>query len=285
MLDPSEFSLDKSQQPAPGVRRPRVPVPWVIGAAAVLAVGMVVWFFVSGRQAEEPAAEPPPSTSAAAPPAAVGPFALCEAADIEAVALPSLDGSDTLVSTLAGTLSAHPRVVAWLATDGLIRNFAVVVENIASGASPTVHLGALRPAGSFQATGEGLALVVDPRSYARYAPIAAAVDSVNAEAAARLCGALKPRLEEAYSDLGRGGTFDSALEGAIVAMLETPALGANVRVAPDEAAHVFRDTALESLTPAQKHLARMGATNTRLIQDKLRQIALAIGIPRTRLPE
>ena len=284
MLDPSEFSLDKSQQPAPGIRRPRVPVPWVIGAAAVLAVGMVVWFFLSGREVQEPVAEPQ-STIAAAPPPAAGPFALCEAADIEAVALPSLDDSDTLVNTLAGTLSAHPRVVAWLATDGLIRNFSVVVENIASGASPAVHLSALRPAGSFQATGEGLALVIDPRSYARYAPIAAAVDSVNAEAAARLCGALKPRLEEAYSELGRGGSFDSALEGAIVAMLETPALGANVRVAPDEAAYVFRDTALESLTPAQKHLARMGAANARLIQDKLRQIALAIGIPRTRLPE
>ena len=61
-------------------------------------------------------------------------------------------------------------------------------------------------------------------------------------------------------------------------MLETPALGGNVRVAPDEADYVFRDTALESLTPAQKHLARMGAANTRLIQGKLRQIALAIGI-------
>ena len=145
-MDPSEFSLDKSQQPAPGARPPRVPVPWVIGAAAVLAVGISVWFFLSGRQTQEPAAEPPPSTSAAAPPAAAGPFALCEAADIEVVAVPSLDDSDTLVSTLAGTLSAHPRVITWLATDGLIRNFAVVVENIASGASPAVHLSALRPA-------------------------------------------------------------------------------------------------------------------------------------------
>jgi len=285
MLDPSEFDLDKTQSAAPDVRRPRVPVPWVIGAAAVLTVGILVWFFVWGRQAQEPAPEPAPSISTAAPPAAAGPFALCEAADIDAVALPSLDDSDTLVSALAGTLSAHPRVAAWLATDGLIRNFVVVVENIANGASPAVHLRPLRPAGPFRVTGEGLALVIDPRGYARYAPIAAAVDSVNAEAAARLCGALKPRLEEAYDELGRGGSFDSALERAIVAMLETPALGGNVRVVPDEDGYVLRDTELESLTPAQKHLARMGAANARLIQDKLRQIALTIGIPRARLPE
>ena len=45
------------------------------------------------------------------------------------------------------------------------------------------------------------------------------------------------------------------------------------------------DAALENLTPAQGHLARMGVRNARVIQDKLRQIALAIGIPRDRLPQ
>ena len=128
-------------------------------------------------------------------------------------------------------------------------------------------------------------LFVDPRSYKRYASIAAAVDSVDPQAAARLCATLKPRLDEAYDELGRGGSFDAELERAIVAMLRTPALGGNVRLVPSGAVYAFEDEALESLTPAQKHLARMGARNVRVIQDKLRQIALAIGIPRERLPQ
>ena len=283
-MNPSEYDIEKTPTPSSGGRPARSPVPWLLGAAAVLAVGMVVWFLVPERQVEEPAAEPPPIASAAAPPPA-GPFGLCEGPDVDVVALPSLDDSDTLVGALAATLSEHPRVTAWLATDGLVRNFTVVVENIASGASPEVHLSPLRPAGVFRVTGEDQGLFLDPRSYERYAPIAAAVDSVDAQAAARLCGTLKPRLDEAYDELGRGGSFDGALERAIVAMLRTPALGADVRLVPSEAAYTFRDEALESLTPAQKHLARMGARNTRLIQDKLRQIALAIGIPRARLPE
>ena len=284
MLDPSEYDLEKTPAPPSGDRQPRSPVLWLIAAATVLAVGMVAWFFVSGRQAQEPATEPPPVASAAAAATpTTGPFALCEATDV--VALPSLDDSDTLVGALAGTLSTHPRLTAWLATDGLIRNVTAVVENIASGTSPAVHLSPLQPVGVFRVTGEGQGLFLDSRSYERYVPIAAAVDSVDPQAAARLCGTLKPRLDEAYDELGRGGSFDDALEKAIVALLQTPALGGDVRLVPSDAGYAFRDEALESLTPPQKHLARMGALNTRLIQDKLRQIALAIGIPRARLPE
>jgi len=53
----------------------------------------------------------------------------------------------------------------------------------------------------------------------------------------------------------------------------------------NDGTYAFRDAALESLTPAQKHLARMGPENTRVIQDKLRRIALAMGIPGDRLPQ
>ena len=282
MLDPSELDLQKTSSPLDGDPRPRSRAPWLIAAVAALAIGVGIWFFMSGRPAEEPAAEPAPDPSPAATPAA-GPVGLCEPTEV--VALPALDDSDTLVGALAGTLSTHSRLADWLATDGLIRNFAVVVENISSGVSPAVHLSSLRPAGEFRVTGEGQELFLDPRSYERYALIAAAVDSVDPQAAAQLCGTLKPRLEEAYDGLGRGDSFDNALEGAVVAMLRTPALGVDVRLVPNEDVYAFSDEALESLTPPQKHLARMGALNTRLIQDKLRQIALAIGIPRERLPE
>ena len=284
MFDPSEYDLEKTPAPVPepDVQQPRSPVPWVIAAGAVLAVGAVVWFVVSGRQAQQPA-EILPSTSATALPTPPTPaqFGLCGTTD--ALALPSLDDSDAFVGTLVGALSAHPRVTTWLTSDNLIRNFTVVIENIASGASPVAHLRALRPSGAFRVNDTDEGLFVDPRSYERYTPITAAVDSVDAPAAARLCATLKPRLEEAYDELGGGGSFDKALEEAIVAMLRTPGLSENVRLVPSGALYAFEDEALENLTPAQKYLARMGAPNARVIQDKLRQVALAIGIPPERL--
>lgn len=280
MADPLDYDIEKTPTPAPEARQPRSPLPWLLAAVAILAGGAAVWFFVAGRQAEQPAAEQPVRT-AAPPPVAQGP--LCQTTD--AIALPSLNGSDALVGTLVGALSTHPRVTTWLATDNLIRNLTVVVENVANGMSPATHLRSLRPAGPFRTTQRDDALFVDPRSYQRYAPFAAAVDSVNAQAAARLCATLKPRLDEAYGELGREGSFDSALERAIVALLQTPAVGENVRLVPRGVVYGFEDEALERLTPPQKHLARMGTRHARGVQDKLRQIALAIGIPGERLPQ
>jgi hypothetical protein len=281
MIEPTEYNLEKTPAPAYRFRQRRSPIRWRLAAAVILAGGAAVWFFVTGRQAEQTPEQPAAAARAAAPPPAAQ-RPLCEMAD--AAALPPLNDSDALARKLVRELSAHPRVTAWLATDNLIRNFTVVVENVANGASPAKHLRPLRPSGAFRVTNTKGVLLVDPRSYARYAAIADAVDSVDAQAAARLCATLKPRLDEAYGELGREGSFDSALERAIVALLRTPALSGNVRLVPKGALYAFEDEALESLTPAQKHLARMGARNERAIQDKLRQIALAIGIPGDRLP-
>ena len=120
MLDPSEYILEKTPAPDAGVRQPRSPVPWLMAATAILVMGAVVWFFVSGRQAQPPVAELLPSTGAVAlpTPPTLALFALCGTTD--AIALPSLDDSDAIVGTLVGALSAHPRVTAWLATDNFI---------------------------------------------------------------------------------------------------------------------------------------------------------------------
>ena len=50
--------------------------------------------------------------------------------------------------------------------------------------------------------------------------------------------------------------------------------------APDK----FVDEMLEGLTAAQKQLLRMGPRNVRIIKDKLRRIALALGVPSDALP-
>jgi hypothetical protein len=48
--------------------------------------------------------------------------------------------------------------------------------------------------------------------------------------------------------------------------------------------YAFADEGLERLTGAQKHLLRMGPRNVRIIKEKLRGIALALGIPPGELP-
>ena len=97
--------------------------------------------------------------------------------------------------------------------------------------------------------------------------------------------ALLPRFfGEAYRELGYpDGNFDLVVERAIVRVLETPVLEGDVDVRPSPVLYQFMDTRLERLAPAQKQLLRMGPRNVRLIQDKLRDVAYALGIPEERL--
>ena len=81
--------------------------------------------------------------------------------DPDDIELPPLDQSDALVRTLVQGLSSHPSVAAWLATDGLIRNFTVVVSNIAVGKTPVQHLKVLKPGDRFRTSARAGDLRID----------------------------------------------------------------------------------------------------------------------------
>jgi hypothetical protein len=202
----------------------------------------------------------------------------------EPIDVPPLGATDPLVRQLVGRLSSHPRIAAWLATDGLIRNFVVVVENVAHGATPAPHLRTLRPAEKFEPSDRDGALFVDPRSYDRYDTLAEAAASIDPAGAATVYATLKPRIEEAYRELGRTDRFDEALERAIAAILETPTVDGDVPLVPGPVGYRYADPALERLSSAQKQVVRMGPRNTAMVQAALREIGIALGIPAQRLP-
>jgi hypothetical protein len=253
----------------------RVAVVVLIAAAGAAAYIALAW---RPRPVPNPTATPAPSASAIESSPPLGGAG-------EPITIPPLDASDALVRTLVRKLSENPATTAWLTTNDLIRNFTVVIANIAEGATPAKHLRALRPAAPFHIVEHNRVLYVDPSSYDRYAPIADAVFSVDAAGAASLYGTLKPRIEEAHRELGFSDrSFDATLEGAIVALLNVPIADARVRLKPKGIGYAYADEHLEALTAAQKHLLRMGPRNARIIQAKLREIALALGVPATHLP-
>ena len=201
------------------------------------------------------------------------------------IVLPPLDQSDGVVADLVRKLSSHPGVAAWLTTKGLIRNFAAVVLSIADGRTPAKFLQPLRPRASFRVSERDGEIYVDPRSYERYRLLAEAVASIDANGSASLYATLKPRIEEAHRELGQpDASFDRTLERAIVSLLETPIREGPTRLRLHGIGYAFADPGSESLTAAQKQLLRMGPENARIVQSKLREIALALGIPAQRLP-
>ncbi len=256
-------------------------VKWVVIAVMVLLAIGVVWYAVSRPHAPAPAqtaqAEPAPASEPAAQPLGTTP---------ETVEVPALDESDGFVRESVRQLSSHPTIAAWLATDGLVRNFTVVVSNLADGKTPAGRLRALRPQATFLAADQGEQLTIDPRSYARYDQFADAIASLDPQGSARLYATLKPRIEEAYRDLGFPNTpFDRALTRAIVTLLKTPVVDRPIELVPQGAtSFAFADPDLETLPGAERQLLRMGPANVRKVQTSLRALSLALGIPADQLP-
>ena len=280
MLDVRDYELKKSPGDIGSMppERGSMGVRIAVGVLIVAAIAAAIYFAIGWRKGAAPASAPQPAASRPQP---VDPLGRGAAAD-----LPPLDETDAVVRELVTALSSHPTVAAWLTTDGLIRNFTVTVANIADGPTPARHLSKLRPAAPFRVMERDGDAVIDPRSYERYNTIAAAAASIDPAGSARLYAMLKPRIEDAYRDLGVPNTpFDRTLERAIVSLLSTPVSDEPLRVEPDGVSYAFAAPRLEALTPAQKHLLRMGPANARAIQASLREIALALGIPAERLPK
>jgi hypothetical protein len=280
MLD---LELHKTPEPPLEDARPKRPVAlWIVVAGLVVAMAVAAYIAFGGRPGAAPPAAPARQAESSPPPdQPLGGSA-------PAVVVPPLDESDPVVRELVRQLSSHPRIAAWLATNGLIRNFTVSVANVAEGVSPARHLGVLRPTSGFRVVERGGSLYIDPRSYERYDSLAAAAASIDPAGAARLYSTLKPRIEDANRELGAGAaSFDRTLERAIVSLLQAPVLQeGNVRVLSEVQGigYGFADSKLEDLTPAQKQLLRMGPRNAAIIQSSLRAIAVALGIPAERLP-
>src|SRR5262249_34911141 len=147
--DPAEYEPEASKSAA-GV--------WIAAVIVVAASAIAVYFF--GMRRTPPPAAAPPQVEARpeAPPRPLG-------GNAEPISLPPLDESDRLVRELVGKLSSHPTVMAWLATEGIIRNFTVVVVNVADGNTPAGQLRSLRPVPSFRIRTQAGEISIDPRSY------------------------------------------------------------------------------------------------------------------------
>jgi len=269
-----------AEEAGPAAPRRRGGSAWILIAVLVAALA-AAWYAGFGNWTLGKRETTTAGPAAAAPPATDRPLG----ADPFSVTVPPLDESDTVVAQLVSKLSSHPRVAAWLATKGLIRNFAAVVTNIAEGKAPASLVPSLRPSMRFNVIERGAVVRIDPQSYERYTPLAEAVASVDPAGAARLYATLKPRIEEAYRDLGNEDPlFDHTLERSIVLLLKTPVIDGPVALKPKGLGYGFADERMENLTSAQKQLLRTGPENTRTIQRSLRAIALALGIPSERLP-
>lgn len=267
---------------------------------ALVGAGIAAYLYLidsSGRRVEREAETPPPAATTremppeptTAPPVAVEPAApgpVPEVEEEEVFELPSLQASDPLVRELGGDLSTRAELDDWLLADDLIWRFTISVVNVAEGTSPRHQLLVLAPRSEFKAQVTEGRITTDPASFARYDTFVDVFTSLHSRATVRLYERLRPLIDEAYADLGfPDESFDATLTRAIHELLLAPQVQGEAELVPGVVSYEYRDPRLEALSPAQKQLLRMGPRNVARVQNKIRELALEMGISSAELPQ
>jgi hypothetical protein len=199
----------------------------------------------------------------------------------------TLENARELLDGKAEELSPDPLFRKWVGVRDAIGRFVASVDLLARGETPNEIFPFLQPKEPFEpaaSDGDG-PVVIDERTYRRYDTFAGVVESLNTTACARAYRVFLPVLQKTYENLGYPeGRFDQTFKSAVIELLEAPVIPEPVFVNKKVITYVYLDPGLESRSATQKHLMRMGPENTRKIQAKLREIALAIGIPNEDLP-
>lgn len=240
---------------------------------AVIAIAIVV--FLAGGAWWMSRRKPVPQN--ATPAAVTGTDAPIDKSDA-AVNLPPLDQMDGFLRPLLSTLSSRPELTRWLATEDLVGQLALAIDQASAGASPARDFKVIAPESRFVPGGRGSRRTIDPASYRRYDGLVQTVTSIDAASVARIYKTIRPRLNEAYQRSGNPtGNVDSALLKAIDILLDTPVVKDPIPVVEDgKAGWAYADEDLEELMPTQKQLLRMGAANVERLLAWLRALRNAL---------
>jgi hypothetical protein len=275
-IDALELSHATPPPSEPGVEGPPGRVKRIALGILLFAIGgsLGYWIYQRSRPVTVPAV-----AATAEPTPVVAPAPTAPRLEGENIFLPPLAETDSIVRTLVGTLSAQPKILTWLATNRLIENFTVVTLSIAEGRSPAKLLRPLVPQGKFRVRTGGGHTLIDRASYQRYDDYGAAIGALDATGTARLYLTLKPRIVDAYRQLGYpDADFDPALERAMGVLLAVPVIETDIAVREKIVTYEFADPATESLSSAARQFLRMGPANVRIVQAKLREVAQLLGL-------
>lgn len=256
----------------------------------VIGAGVLYWWYYMRAPAPAPMVEPPKDQEPSQPPspAEARPAEEKEPPPEPTVKLPALGQSDDFVKQTMKGLSPHGKIADWMKIKNIIRVITAAVDNIAGGKSPRAHLGFLFYGQVFPVSEKGGKIYLDSKSYERYDLLTDAFVSLNTGRTIQAYEKLKPLFQEAYRELGYPQKdFHSTLARAIKRILDTSIVEREILLKEEGKGvnYLYIDEGLEEMNEIQKHLLRMGPKNTRRIHQKLREMALALGVPESQLPQ
>ncbi len=260
-----------------------------IAVVAVLALFVVYWFYT--RPAEEAPetlvveeVQPQEVAEAPAPPPTPAP-AVSEAEenvfmewDSGTFAVPqNLNDSDEKVEAALTDLA--PSLNKWLAKNERVRRFVMNVSVMSDNGMPEKYPFLVFPMSPFKvspAQSGSDTFMMDPVNYQRAEPLVDAVTAVPAKKLVAYYMKWQPTLDEAYTELGRSGSFSSRVNKALDLVIAAKPAPQNAVLVRESVYYQYQDPKLEKAGRIEKWLWRMGAENQMKLKAYAKQLKAAM---------
>jgi len=191
----------------------------------------------------------------------------------DAVMLPELKDSD--VAFTQGLLAVSPNLKHDLFKNQLIKKYMFAMNDMSQGIRPSAkllrELALKKPFSVIQVDDK---VYISSKTYRRYDRLAQAFSSMDNQAAVALYKKYLPLFQTIFDDFSYPSDYQvmDIIKGATGKILQAPVVTDRIEVIRPSVYYKFSDPKLEKLSSLEKQMLRMGPENTRLIQDKLREI-------------
>lgn len=253
-------------------------IQWLIPVLLALGVALALWLWWARTEQMEPVPEEEAPPPAEAPAPAEEPQHPLEpepepAAEEELEPLPPLEESDEYFRLELSDLFGQGLEES-LVENEVIERVVATLDNlprdqVAERIKPLSGVG-----GQFVVEGSEDAdeFLLDPDNYRRYDQMVGLVENVDIDRAEEVYRRFYPLFQKAYTDLGYpDGYFNDRLVEVIDHLLETPDVDEPIRLVRPHVLYEYADPQLESLSPGQKLLLRIGSEHRATVKDRLRQ--------------
>ena len=202
------------------------------------------------------------------------------------VNLPALEKSDDLFRKQWSELWAKNNLGSWAEAEQLVRKMTAIIDNLAQGKIVRNLLGGFTLKSPFLVElvlpvndEEGSVDVyrLSPANYPRYLPLVTSVTALNTDQLVSFYLHLRPLFKQAYSEFGYS---DADVDSIFIKTLEriqaVPIRDGEVLLIRPQVMYQFQDETLEQRSALEKQLLRMGPANMQALQQKARELEVAL---------
>ena len=200
--------------------------------------------------------------------------------------LPLLGESDELYRKRWAELWSDNGIASWVGTEQPVRKTAVVLDNFSQGKIVRNLLGVFKLELPFMvklvmpASGEEGSVdiyLLDPDSYRRYSPFVTSFTAVDTNRLVGFYLRFRPLFQQAYLELGYPeGDIDRAFRSTLLRIQAVPVQDGAVHLVRPKVMYQFQDQELEQRSALDKQLLRMGPENMRALQQKAKELEVAL---------